>query len=72
MALTILQTQTKTSTCAGACKQCPRRSPLRNCTSHTSCPGYGTSANCPPLIVLAVHEYLNTLLDVPHLKPAHA
>ena len=59
--------------CAGACADCSRRSPRIHCDGHAPCPGYGTSANCPPLIVLAVQECLNlNLLELTHLRPAHA
>lgn len=69
MALTVLQS----APCAGACKACSRRSPRLHCDAHTACPGYGSSPNCPPLIVLAVQECLNlTLSDLTHMRPAHA
>jgi hypothetical protein len=32
------------------------------CTASTSCPGYGTQLQCPPLIVLATIALENALL----------
>ena len=63
--------QSKSS--AGACAECSRSSPSLHCDGHNPCPGYGSSASCPPLIVLAVHECLDlNLLDLTHMRPAHA
>jgi hypothetical protein len=50
MPLRVLQS----SPCAKACSNCSNalRSP-QTCDGRSACPGYGTRANCPPLIVLA-------------------
>jgi hypothetical protein len=41
--------------CAKACANCPNAARER-CDGHSACKGYGTTENCPPLIVLAVVE----------------
>jgi|GEM_PF-2133747 len=47
----------QSSTCTKACPNCPNaRRSQTNCDGHSACAGYGTSANCPPLVVLAVVE----------------
>ncbi len=59
--------------CVHACKECSRRSPRQHCDTHAPCPGYGTTPNCPPLIVLAVQECIDLrLIDLIHMRPAHA
>jgi hypothetical protein len=56
MSLNVLQP----AACANACINCARTTVRRkSCDGHSPCTGYGTSANCPPLIVIAVHECLN-------------
>lgn len=67
------------SDCTHTCATCRRATAphKRDCDSHMACRGYGSSANCPPLIVLAVHECLNAALEIaqPALTPlrtAHA
>ncbi len=44
------------SPCAKACSNCPNALRNRLCDGRSVCSGYGTRANCPPLIVLAVLE----------------
>jgi len=50
---------TQTTACSGRCRTCMRvtRSD-EECDGHSPCPGYGTRASCPPLIVLAIHEWM--------------
>lgn len=43
------------SSCTQACLNCPNANRKR-CDGSSVCSGYATSANCPPLIVLAVIE----------------
>jgi hypothetical protein len=44
--------------CTKACSNCPNaRNNRANCDGRTACAGYGSSANCPPLVVLAVVEF---------------
>ncbi len=54
--------------CSKACANCPNslRS-LQTCNEHTACKGYGTSANCPPLIVFAVLECARIALAAANL-----
>jgi hypothetical protein len=60
MSLKVLQSVLPSAPCTNACINCPRTAARRkSCDVHSPCPGYGTSANCPPLIVIAVHECLN-------------
>ncbi|MDE1178748.1 MAG: hypothetical protein PW789_19410 [Edaphobacter sp.] len=69
MSLNVLQKKP----CTGSCTNCPRTARRTStCDARAACPGYGTSANCPPLIVLAVHECLNAALNLaqPNLAPA--
>lgn len=35
------------------------------CDGHSPCPGYGSTETCPPLIVLAVHEWITVRPAVP-------
>ncbi|MBS1799941.1 MAG: hypothetical protein JSS95_08970 [Acidobacteria bacterium] len=67
MTLRVLQP----GSCANACANCPRTAALRRkaCDPHAACPGYGTSASCPPLIVLAVHECFNAALSLSQPGP---
>jgi len=46
------------------CDSCSRIAAVQHhdCDGHAPCPGYGSSAHCPPLIVLAVQERLNVAL----------
>lgn len=45
------------SACSKACANCPNANRNREfCDGRSTCLGYGTRANCPPLIVLAVLE----------------
>jgi hypothetical protein len=46
------------STKSLTCDACSRIAPAQHhdCDGHAPCPGYGSSADCPPLIVLAVQE----------------
>lgn len=45
-----------------ACSSCGAHSHTvqfhTQCDGHSPCPGYGTTETCPPLIVLAVHEWM--------------
>lgn len=61
MPLNILQKKSCTNTCAN----CSRTAKRTGCDPHASCPGYGTSTACPPLIVLAVHECLKAAYNLP-------
>ena len=56
MSLKVLQS----THCTKACTNCRRTAVRRKiCDGHSPCPGYGTRANCPPLIVIAVHGCLD-------------
>lgn len=55
-----------TAACSGSCRTCTHTARLRReCDGHSPCPGYGTRESCPPLIVLAVHEWMTVTPTLP-------
>jgi len=57
MPFRIMQSTLQSASCGKACSNCPNRAGSKgNCDGHGVCPGYGTRASCPPLIVMAVLE----------------
>lgn len=54
--------------CTNACASCPHQASQRqSCDGHHACPGYGTRASCPPLIVLAIVECASAALAAARL-----
>ena len=47
--------------CSGCSADAHMAQSHQECDVHSPCPGYGTTDSCPPLIVLAVHEWMTVM-----------